>query len=62
VQHADKKQKDDVDSQLNMPPAGVKAEYMASLPEWQDDAIGNQFMAQMAARSARGVDGRVSSK
>lgn len=39
---------------LFKPPPGIRAEVMATLPEWQPEAMGDQFMAQMAARQARG--------
>lgn len=60
IEHADKKQREDIDKQLNAPPPGVKAEVIRTLPEWQPGAAGNDFLAQMQSRSARGVvDGRL---
>lgn len=60
IEHADKKQREDIDKQLNAPPAGVKAEVIRALPEWQPGAAGADFMAQMAARAARGKGERLS--
>lgn len=54
MQHADKKQREELDRALNDPPANVKPEVIAALPEWQDEAVGNQFLAGLAARGGAG--------
>lgn len=54
VDGADKKQKAEIDKQLDTPPPNVKAEVIARLPEWADGAAGNQFLAQMAQRGGAG--------
>lgn len=54
IEHADKKQREEIDKQLMAPPANVKAEVVAAQPEWADGAAGNQFMAQMALRGGAG--------
>lgn len=38
------------DKALFAPPAGTPSEVIAALPEWQPEAVGDLFMAQLAAR------------
>lgn len=38
------------DALLFRPPAGTPSKDIAALPEWQPEAMANQFMAQLAAR------------
>lgn len=42
--------REEFDTKLFLPPAGLGEESMRDLPEWQEGAAGNDFMAQLAAR------------
>jgi hypothetical protein len=42
--------REEFDKGLFKPPAGVSETTMRDLPEWQEGAAGNDFMAQLAAR------------
>lgn len=41
------------DALLFKPPPGTATKSIAALPEWQSDAMANQFMAQLAARGGK---------
>lgn len=42
--------REEFDTKLFLPPPGLGEAAMRDLPEWQEGAAGNDFMAQMAAR------------
>lgn len=54
IEGADKEGIDRFNAILFRPPPSASAEEIAALPEWSDEAMGAQFMAQMAARGTRG--------
>lgn len=54
MEHADKKQKAEIDRQLDQPPPGATAEQIRETVEWEPGAAGASFMAQMAGRGGAG--------
>lgn len=42
--------REEFDTKLWLPPAGLGEPSMRDLPEWQEGAAGNDFMAQLASR------------
>jgi hypothetical protein len=53
VKDGDKEGIEKFDAWLYRPPAGMARGGVADLPEWQADAMADQFLAQMAARQKR---------
>lgn len=50
VEGATTESREKFDKDLFAPPPGLSEDTMRDLPEWQDGAAGNDFMAQLAAR------------
>lgn len=50
----DSEQRSKVDELLFEIPATAPARVIEAAPEWQTEAVGNQFMAQMAMRGGQG--------
>lgn len=50
IEGATTESREEFDKKLFMPPAGLTEDTMRDLPEWQEGAAGNDFMAQLAAR------------
>lgn len=50
MKDGDKEGIEKFDALLFKAPPGLAKEVVAALPEWQSDAMANQFMSQLAAR------------